>query len=79
MGSLGLNMPLAPPLGGSQVRARERHVRLPRDVLVHHLDLIASVRGDPDRYATAVDGGAFYVDDALRHIPERPKEATGHT
>lgn len=61
-----------------QVRARERHVRLPWEALKHHLDLIAWVGGDPNRYSEeALGTGALYIDDALQHVPERPREGPG--
>ena len=46
---------------------------LPWAALKHHLDLIAEVGGDSQKYQRmAAESGAFYIDDAGRIQPGRP-------
>lgn len=71
-------MPLSLMLPSSvQVRARERHVRLPWPALRHHLDLIAYVGGDPERYREAYHSGAMYISDTMERLHVRLKFPEG--
>ncbi|GAX75880.1 hypothetical protein CEUSTIGMA_g3323.t1 [Chlamydomonas eustigma] len=56
-----------------QVRSRERHVRLPWGALKHHLDVIAKVNREHERYYQVYKTGHFYVTDDLQLVPHRPK------
>jgi hypothetical protein len=51
---------------------RDRHIKLPWVVLLHHLNQVAEVGHNPLRYKEIVRRGSWYIDDDLENIEWHP-------